>query len=173
MYLQLTLLSLTVLISLILLIKLFSGKVILEINAEYATHNLKIEKSGFYSLWIFGKLFTKPTLERFNAKIIDENQDKVFEIPSFFRPNSNNGSSGTIQLKYFYLKKGNYKFEIEDNSENSLNILDKTIGEISFSKKSDDFGYKIKKTLPEFLFPIFLIGILIPIMKIVKILTEK
>jgi hypothetical protein len=173
MYLQLSLLSLIILISLISLIKIFSGKVIFKTNAEYATQDLIIQKSGFYSLWVFGKILTKPNLQKFNGQIINENENRLYEMPSFFRPNSNNGSSGSVQLESYYLEKGTYKFRIGNESQSSFTYLDKTIRKILPGEESDDFGYKIKKTFPEFLFPLCLIGIIMPAMEIVKMLTEK
>jgi hypothetical protein len=144
-YFKITLLSIIVLISILTFIKLFIGRVIFETKAEYSIHNLIIERTGFYSLWISGKILRKPKLEIFNAKITDVNLNKVFEIPSVFRPNSNNGSNGSRLLKYYYLKKGTYQFEIENEREKSLNFLDNTIGKILSSRETTEFEYKIKK----------------------------
>ncbi|OWP79357.1 hypothetical protein [Flavobacterium oreochromis] len=88
-----------------MLIKLFSGKVILETKTEYTNHTLIIEKTGYYSLWVFGEFFTNPNLEKFNTKITDEKFKKILEIPALFRPTVTDVETGSLQLKYFYFKK--------------------------------------------------------------------
>ncbi|SEG30335.1 hypothetical protein [Flavobacterium urumqiense] len=168
---ELALWFLPIIISLILLFKIFSGKVIFETNSEYGTHILNIEKSGFYSLWVSDKILTKFTLERHNAQIINEDDNRFFEMFSFFRANTNNGSNGRMQLSSYYLEKGAYKFRIGNESDSRLIIFDKATRKILYSKETDNFEYKIMKTLPEIIFPLCLIGILMPISEIVKILT--
>jgi hypothetical protein len=110
-------------------------------------------------------------LDRHNAQIINDDNNRFFEMFSFFRANTNDGSNGRIQLSSYYLEKGTYKFRIGNESDIRFTILDKAARKISFSKETDDFEYKIMKTLPEFIFPLCLIGILVPISEIVKILT--
>jgi len=168
---QILLLLTPIFISLILIFKIFSGKVIFETDSEYGTQILNIEKSGFYSLWVCGKILTKFTLQRHNAQIINENDNRFFEMYSFFRANTNNGTNGRIQLSSYYLEKGIYKFRIGNESDSRLTILDKTARKILNSKETDNFEYKIIQTLPEIILPICLLGILMPISEIVKILT--
>jgi len=171
MYLHLTLLSLLILLSFISLVKIFSGKIIFKTNAEYASHNLIIEKSGFYSLWINGKLFSKPALEKYNAQIINENENFLFDMPSFFRPATNNGSTGNILIECYYLEKGTYIFKIGNGIQNSLTYSDKIIRKFISSKELDDFEYQIKKTYPELLFPICAVVIIFSILEMVEILS--
>ena len=170
MYLEITLLSLIIVVCFVFLIKIFVGKTILKTNAEYGTQDLLIEKSGFYSLWVNGEIFSKPTLEKFNAMIINENEKRFFDMPSFFRANTNNGSSGSILLECYYLEKGTYKFKIGNGSQSHLTNLDKIAREFIPGKLSYDFGYTVKRTLPELIFPLCLIGIIFSIMQILEIL---
>jgi len=158
--------------SLVFLIKLFIGKTILELDSQPGAYALTIKKSGFYSIWIKGQLFKLLALHRRNVNIYDSNNSKKSAFRSIFKPKVNGVNEGSRQLKYYYLKKGEYKFQIGDAPESSLGTFDNLILKAVPSKGSTDFQYRIKNTYPEFLFPFLIAGMMLPILPIMKLILE-
>lgn len=166
-------LVLVIVCSVIFLVKLFRGETILEIDGVYGAYPFEIRKAGFYSLWVHGRIFRKLPLTKFNVVIHNHEDRKVRLIPSFLRAQSNNGTTGSMQLKYGYLKPGKYSLIVQEGTEETLSWMDKAFDKISGAIPPSDLRYRIRKTLPEFAFPFLLLGILAPIFGIVALLLFR
>lgn len=155
----------------VILSKIFTGEKILEVKAAYGYYDFTVETKGYYALLITGKLFRKPPLLKFNTYLVDAEGKKIKTYKAYLRATSNNGSTGSIQLKYCRLEPGNYKLVVEEGSETALTFTESIMQRFSIGREDGEFGYRIRKTLPEFIFPFLLVGILGCIMGIVRIVS--
>ncbi|MDR0230163.1 MAG: hypothetical protein LBI72_14040 [Flavobacteriaceae bacterium] len=142
------------------------------LQASYGTFSLSIPKDGYYSLWAEGKFMTKLPLGSFNTTLTNLQEVPVRTFKSIFRPNTNNMDTATIQLKYFHLKQGEYLLHTTREKESSLRLLDKIASNILPENADIQFSYRIKKTYPEFLFPVFMIALMFAIQGIVFTLIQ-
>ena len=104
--LQLIFFSLLTIASLYCILRIFIGKKVLEVNAELGTCPIEITESGFYSLWLKGKMFKKTGIDVRQTKITDKDGKKKSSIPAIFKPKANGISQATIVLRNYFLKKG-------------------------------------------------------------------
>lgn len=172
-FLAIPLLASITICSVIFLIKLFRGETIIEIDGVYGAYPFEIREAGFYSLWVYGRVFKKLPLTKLNVVIHNHAGERVSMIPSFLRAQSNNGTTGSMQLKYGYLKPGQYSLVLQEGIEETLNWMDKAFEKISGGIPPSALRYRIKKTLPEFAFPFLLLGILAPIFGILALLVFR
>lgn len=152
----------------VILSKIFTGEKILEVKADYGYYDFTVETKGYYALLITGKLFRKPPLQKFNTYLVDADGEKISTYKAYLRATSNNGSTGSVQLKYCHLEPGNYKLVVEEGSETALTFVESIMQRFSPGREDGDFGYRIRKTLPEFIFPLLLAGIMGCVMGIIK-----
>ena len=128
----------------------------------------EITKSGFYSIWINGKMFSAVALNIRNAIISDLNDNKLKSIKSYFRLQVTGFKQGRTLLKYYYLKKGTYTFKVVKEQEDALGIFSKRLLRKDLYNLTTDFNYELRQTLPEFLFPLIIIGIILPIVTLLE-----
>ncbi|MDR2223429.1 MAG: hypothetical protein LBE34_11930 [Flavobacteriaceae bacterium] len=171
-YLKITIAVLVLICSIVGIIKLFRGKQIIKLHASYGTHPISIPKAGYYSLWAEAKFMTKLPLANFNSTISDIHGKPVRTYKSIFRPRANSMSQATVQLKYFYLKQGEYVLNITNEKETTLNVLDKIANNFLPEQTEAQFSYRIKNTFPEFLFPVFMIALMFAVQGIVFTLID-
>lgn len=156
-------------ISIIFTVKIFLGKRILIQKAELGATFFTVNNPGFYSIWISRKLFLRIALAKRKVDIIDTKENKMKAIKSYVSPKVNGFSNGSIQLKYYYLKKGKYQLTISEEQESSIGFSNR----LSIFKNeidgSTDFTYILKKSTPEFLFPFLVLGIVAPLLEIIEI----
>jgi len=97
--------------------KSFNGDIILEIPFQRKISNFEISKSGVYSIWHKGPIFRKAPLNKFRPLIMNEvMKEEITLIPSIFRPNSNNGITGSMELFRFSVPVGKYQLELREGS---------------------------------------------------------
>lgn len=144
-------------------IKLFKGPIVLKTNADVSSSSFVIDSNGFYSVWISGKIFKSAPMDKRNASIFYSSGVKKKSIKSFFNPQFNGIKNGSFVLKYYYLKKGEYKFVITEEQEDSLGFLaQKMMNNGPFIHAVDfNFEYEVKKTLPDFIFMLIMLGIVL------------
>jgi len=139
--------------------KSFSGDIILEIPYSLKSSGFEITKSGVYSVWHKGRIFRKAPLDKFKPHIINEvTREEIALSPSIFRPNSNNGSTGRMELYRFSAPAGKYLLELKEGS--SISLVDRGINHLFPLKMVDLENYfiQIRKSQP---FYFVLIGILL------------
>jgi hypothetical protein len=171
-YLELLFFTLLIFAGLFCLVKVFMGQKILQTSAELKSHELIIEKSGFYSLWVKGKLFKKIGIDIRTVRIFDSEGNKKRSLPSMFNPQSNGTSEGTLMLKYYYLKEGSYKFVVREGKELRLNLLENLVTSVLSKTKEPNHTYILKRTFPEFIVLLSLPIILFSVMQIITVIQE-
>ncbi|MHC1777571.1 MAG: hypothetical protein AB9834_19390 [Lentimicrobium sp.] len=137
--------------------KTFNGEVILEIPFSRKISSFEIAKPGAYSIWHKGQVFRKAPLNRYKPVIRNEKTDEVIDlIPSFFRPNSNNGRTGRMELFRFSAPSGKFRLELTEGS--SVTLFEQAISGLFPLKKVDVENYfiQVRKSQP---FYYVLIGI--------------
>lgn len=153
----------------IIFAKIFTGEKVLEIKAEYGSHDFTVETKGYYAILVTGRILKRLPLDYFNAYITDSDGEIINTYRSLLRATSNNGSTGSIQLKYCRLEPGNYQLIVENEAESSMSFLDKAVANFSNASEDAEFGYRIRKTIPEFVFPFVIGGILGCVFGILKV----
>ena len=150
-------------VAIIVFVKIFKGPVLLHKNASVGSTSFVVDSTGFYSVWISGKTFKAVPLDKRNTSIYYSGGVKKKSIKSFFTPQFNGFKNGTFVLKYYYLNKGEYKFVVTEEQEDSLGFLAKKIMQNSPIIHAVDFNYEyeVKKTLPDFIFFLALLTIIL------------
>lgn len=161
---------LILLASLAALFKVFSGELIIEKDSDLNSMTFEISKSGFFSIWIKGEMFSAAALDIRNAKISDHDDNDIKPIKSFFRAQVNGFKKGRTLLKYYYLKKGMYSFRVVKEQEDSLGTISRLLMKNSLANRSTIFSYELRQTFPEFILPILILGIVLPIFKVLEYL---
>lgn len=153
----------------IALYKMYFGEVMIRKNSDLESITFEVTESGFYSIWIKGQMLKEVALDTRNTTILEANRNKIKPIKSIFHPQVNRLNKGRTMLKYYYLKKGKFTFEIVKEQEDSLGIFSRISMRNKLSNKSTEFTYEIRKTLPEFIFPILLFGIVFSITSLIQL----
>jgi len=123
--------------------KTFNGEIILEIPFSQKISTFEITKPGVYSIWHKGKIFRKAPLDKFKPLIRNAvTKEEIVLIPSFFRPNSNNGRTGRMELFRFSAPAGKFKLELTEGS--SVTSLEQAISGLFPLKQVDVDHYFIQ-----------------------------
>jgi hypothetical protein len=142
-------------VSIKLVRKSFSGNVILEIPFAIKSSEFEIFKSGNYSIWHKGPVFRKAPVDKFRPVIRKASTKEVITlIPSIFRPNSNNGSTGRMELFRFSAPAGKYELELTEGS--SVSMVERGINRIFPLKKveTDAYFIQVRESQPFYFIPI-------------------
>ncbi len=163
---------LSITISVIALVKIFTGKIIHQSNSEIGSQSFVIDQKGYYSIWVSGRIFTVPALNERNVIVVDKSDQKKNAIKSYFNARVNGFGKGRSLLKYYYLDDETYQLKISNEEEDSLGFLTKLVFKNSLFPRTTNFTYELRKSYPEFLFPFILLGIVLPIVPLI-LLIEK
>ena len=97
--------------------KAFNGKVMLEMPYLQQTGEFTIGESGVYSIWQKGEMFKKTPINQFSTHIYEKGSNKKISLNySVLRPNSNDFSTGRMEIYTFSAKPGVYELRLEDGS---------------------------------------------------------
>jgi len=171
-YLLILICIIAIIISVIGLVKIFTGRVILQSSTDIGSQSFVIDKPGYYSIWVIGQIFTAPALDERNVIIVDKNNQKKKSIKSYFNARVNGFGKGRSLLKYYYLNDETYHLKISNEKDDSLGFMTKLLLKISPFTRSTNFTYQLRKSYPEFVFPFLLLGILLPIVPLVLIIVK-
>lgn len=121
----------------------FNGEVIIDIPFSCKISDFEITKPGVYAIWHKGQVFRKAPLNIFKPRIRNEvNREEITLIPSLFRPNSNNGRTGRMELFRFTATIGKYRLELAEGS--SVTLFEQAISSLFPLKKVDPGDYYIQ-----------------------------
>lgn len=118
-------------------VKIFKGKEIFITELKPQLLQFSIEKSGFYALWVHGKLFKLNPARSYPAEIWDQNKQPVRRLP-FVGNVYKNGFTESKQVhRVWYLKAGQYYLNVEYQ-------------DVKLFKPSDqpNARYQLKETMP-------------------------
>jgi hypothetical protein len=135
-----------------MLMRFFNQKIILEIPYTCKTERFKVDKSGGYSIWQKGKLFQKTPVDKFRPVITNESTGEQLSLTgSIFRTKINNGSTARMQLFTFYAPIGNFRLELSEGS--SISQLEKSISSLIPGKEMEPGSYfiQIRENQPKYL----------------------
>ena len=149
----------------VILIRSFNGKTVAYFPVAQGTYPLLIIQSGYYSLWVNSKAFRGVPLDAFHPQIINEAGAHIKARTSYLKPNISNKTDNTsMQLQYYYLHAGNYLFSMRNNDSEKEDALTAVMSKAISNLKDEKIGFQIKKTYPEYLFPLALLIGIIPIL---------
>jgi len=112
-----------------LLRKTFNGKVVLEIPYLQNGGQFSVTKAGYFSVWQKGQMFKRTPIDKFKLYIFEELTKEAIKLRfSLLRPQTNNFSTGRIELYRFYAPIGNYKIEFREGS--NISKLESLVGNI-------------------------------------------
>lgn len=135
--------------------KIFNPHIILEMPFKDKEAVFYLEKSGRYSIWQKGKLFSKTPVDQFKPQIVNLDSNRVIPLSrSILRPSINGTSMGSMELFNFKATSGNYKLEIVEGSSVFLieSILTKSLSSaLPQNYHLDKYSLLIRKRLNPFL----------------------
>lgn len=147
-----------------ILSKTFNGKVLLEIPYLQGSGNFCVTKAGNFSVWQKGQMFKKTPIDKFRLHIYEKSIKEEIKLnPSFLRPQTNNFSTGRMEVFRFYAPIGNYEIEFGEGS--NVSKLESLIGNIIPLESADLSKYfiEIRESQPQIItflaIPMILIGI--------------
>lgn len=112
-----------------LLRKAFNGKVILVIPYLQNGEQFSVTKAGNFSVWQKGQMFKRTPVDKFKLHIYEASTNEEINLNfSLLRPQTNNFSTGRMELYRFYAPVGNYKMEFREGS--NISKLESAIGNI-------------------------------------------
>lgn len=101
--------------------KSFNGELIHEVPYARKISDFEIPYPGVYSVWHKGQVFRKAPLDKFKPLIINSRtKDEIELSPSIFRPNTNNGRTGRMELFRFSAPAGKYQLKLAEGSSVSF-----------------------------------------------------
>lgn len=110
-----------------LLRKSFNGSIMLDIPYLQNGGRFSVTSSGNFSIWQKGPIFKRTPIDKFKLCIYEESTKEEIKLNfSLLRPQTNNFSTGRMELYKFYAPIGNYKIEFREGSNTSK--LENSIG---------------------------------------------
>lgn len=126
----------------------FNGDIIHEVPYSLKISDFEIAQTGVYAIWHKGQIFRKAPLNRFRPLICNRStKEEIKLIPSVFRPNSNNGRSGSMELFRFSAPAGKYQLKLTEGS--SLTLAEQWISRLFPFKMVDLENYFIQVRLSQ------------------------
>lgn len=151
-----------------ILVRSFNGKIIAQFPVSRQDQVIHITQSGFYSIWINSKAYRGIPLDSFKPKIKSEAGRVAPSYTSFLKPTISNKIDNTaMQLQYYYLQAGTYICYLDPNTSID-DALEQVWIKAMQNLKDETVGFQIKKTLPEFLFPLVLLIGIVPVFLLLR-----
>ena len=101
--------------------KIFASSTITCLSFNVKEVLFKIEHTGYYSLWLEGKLFAKTPINQFKPQIVNTQNNSVIHLsPSFMRPHINGFKMSRMELFKCHLLEGDYKLELVEGASKLL-----------------------------------------------------
>lgn len=123
--------------------KAFNGKLLLEIPYLDKSGQFSITKEGYFSIWQKGQMFKRTPIDQFKLHIYEESTNEEIKLSfSLLRPQTNNFSTGRMELYRFRAPIGNYKIEFKDGS--NISKIESMIGSIIPLQPVDSSKYFIE-----------------------------
>jgi len=147
-----------------ILSKTFNGKILIEIPYLQNGGQFSVKKGGNFSVWQKGQMFKRTPIDKFKLHIYEKSTNEEIKLnSSLLRPQTNNFSTGRMELYRFYAPIGNYEIEFREGSNVSkLESLIETIIPLQAVDLSKYF-IEIRQSQPQmitlFAIPMLLIGL--------------
>ena len=144
--------------------KTFNGKILTEIQYLQSGGQFSVKVAGNFSVWQKGQMFKRTPIDKFKLHIYEKSTNEEIKLnSSLLRPQTNNFSTGRMELYRFYAPIGNYEIEFREGS--NVSKLESLIGTIIPLQPADLSKYfiEIRQSQPQIItllaIPMLLIGL--------------
>ncbi|MGJ1286119.1 hypothetical protein ACR79P_09740 [Sphingobacterium spiritivorum] len=97
--------------------KTFNGKIVLEIPYVQKAGTFAVTKAGNFSVWQKGEIFKRTPVDKFRLHICEKSENQEIKLnPSLLRPQTNDFSTGRMELYRFYAPVGSYSVELNEGN---------------------------------------------------------